>query len=53
LAKPQLPYTPLEGVPLVPVTGAVTVQACVSPDAGWPVLKAFLAAVEETITIGL
>src|SRR4051794_22805251 len=51
--KPQLSYTPPEGVPLSPVTGPVTVQACASPDAGWPVLQAFLAGVQQTLTVGL
>ena len=52
-AKPQLPYAPPDGVPLAPVTATVTVQACASPDAGWPVLSAFLAGVESSVTIGL
>jgi phosphatidylserine/phosphatidylglycerophosphate/cardiolipin synthase-like enzyme len=52
-AKPQLPYTGPDGVTLAPVTGTVTVQACASPDAGWPVLKAFLDDVDSSITIGL
>lgn len=51
-AKPQLAYTG-PGIPLAPVTGPVTVQAAASPDAGWPVLKAFLASVQDTLTIGL
>jgi phosphatidylserine/phosphatidylglycerophosphate/cardiolipin synthase-like enzyme len=52
-AKPQLAYSAPAGVPLAPVTGQVTVEACASPDAGWPVLKSFLAAVGQTLTIGL
>jgi hypothetical protein len=52
-AKPQLPYTAPADATLDEVTGQVTVQACASPDAGWPVLKAFLAGVEQTLTIGL
>ena len=53
VAKPQLPYAPPVGVPLAPVTATVTVQAAASPDAGWPVLSAFLAGVESSVTIGL
>ena len=53
VGKPQLPYAPPAGVALSPVTGTVTVQAAASPDAGWPVLKAFLASVRQIVTIGL
>lgn len=53
VAKPQLPYVGPSGVTLDPVTGPVTVRACASPDAGWPVLQAFLAGVTDTLTIGL
>ncbi|HEX3591966.1 MAG TPA: phospholipase D-like domain-containing protein [Pseudonocardiaceae bacterium] len=50
--KPQLPYTSADAA-LEPVTAQLTVQACASPDAGWPVLKAFLASITDTVTIGL
>lgn len=52
-AKPQLPYSAPAGVALAPISGQLTVEACASPDAGWPVLRNFLAAVTETLTIGL
>jgi PLD-like domain len=52
-AKPQLTYRGPDGVALAPVSGPVTVEACASPDAGWPVLKSFLATVDQTLTIGL
>src|SRR5262249_47780221 len=30
-----------------------SLQVCASPDAGWPVLKAFLGATTESLTIGV
>src|SRR5690242_7894717 len=30
-----------------------TITACASPDAGWTVLRDFLAGVQETLTVGL
>ena len=53
VSKPQIPYSGPDGVSLAPVTGMLRVQACVSPDAGWPVLKAFLDSVQTSVTIGL
>ena len=52
-AKPTLPYTAPPGVALREVSGHAVVHACASPDAGWPALKEFLAAVTESLTIGL
>jgi phosphatidylserine/phosphatidylglycerophosphate/cardiolipin synthase-like enzyme len=40
-AKPQIAYTP------------ATVARHASPDAGWPTLRAFLAATQRTLTVGL
>src|SRR5262249_54132963 len=51
--KPQLAYTPPDGGPLRESSGETTVTACASPDAGWPVLKDFLAGVQDTLTVGL
>ena len=51
--KPQLPYIAPAGVALHETNGETTITACASPDAGWPVLKAFLAGVNDTLTIGL
>jgi PLD-like domain len=51
--KPELPYSGPEGVTLGEVTGQAAVQACASPDAGWPVLKQFLGGVTQSLTIGL
>ncbi len=52
-AKPELAYSGPAEVSLQEISGPVTVQACASPDAGWPVLKDYLAGVTESLTIGL
>jgi phosphatidylserine/phosphatidylglycerophosphate/cardiolipin synthase-like enzyme len=52
-AKPQLPYEPPAGVSLTPVTGTSAFTVHASPDAGWPVLKAFLAGTKRELVIGL
>jgi phosphatidylserine/phosphatidylglycerophosphate/cardiolipin synthase-like enzyme len=52
-SKPELLYAGPDGVPLTEVSGHAVIQACASPDAGWPVLKAFLAGVTQSLTIGL
>jgi PLD-like domain len=51
--KPQLPYTPPDGVALDPVTGAISILCHASPDAGWPTLKEFLSKTQRTLTVGL
>jgi hypothetical protein len=50
--KPQIPYSAPD-VPLNSVSDTVTVQACASPDAGWPMLNAFLGSVDQSLTTGL
>lgn len=52
-AKPQLPYEPPAGVSLKPVSGTSAFTVHASPDAGWPVLKAFLAGTHHELVIGL
>jgi len=51
--KPQIPYTPPDGVALQPVTGNIPITCHVSPDAGWPTLHGFLASTQSTLTVGL
>ena len=38
---------------LDPVEAQATITLSASPDAGWPVLKAFLAGTAQTLTVGL
>jgi hypothetical protein len=51
--KPSIPYSGPDGVTLAPVSGTFGFTCHASPDAGWPTLKAFLAATEKTLTVGL
>jgi PLD-like domain len=53
VAKPELPYSGPPGVTLDPVEAQATLTLSASPDTGWPVLKAFLAATTQTLTVGL
>ncbi|HVP65915.1 MAG TPA: phospholipase D-like domain-containing protein [Anaeromyxobacteraceae bacterium] len=52
-ANPTVPYTPPPGVPLAPVTDRMSLTCSASPDAGWAVLAAFLAAVKQGLTVGM
>lgn len=51
-AKPQIPYT-APNVLLDPVTGTFPIICHASPDAGFPVLRSFLAATKKTLTVGI
>lgn len=51
--KPELPYTAPLDVGLVPVTARTTIHVAASPDAGWAMLRDFLAATKRTLTVGL
>jgi hypothetical protein len=53
VAKPKIGYSGPPGVTLDPVEAQATITLSASPDAGWPVLKAFLAATTQTLTVGL
>ncbi len=53
VAKPELDYSGPAGVTLDPVEAQATITLSASPDAGWPVLKTFLAATTQTLTVGL
>lgn len=53
VAKAQLPYTAPLGMALRPMDVDATIQLSASPDSGWNVLKAFLAATKESLTVGL
>jgi len=53
LAKPHVAYTPPPGESLEPVSGNLTFTCHASPDAGWPTLKAFLAATKSRLIVGL
>jgi phosphatidylserine/phosphatidylglycerophosphate/cardiolipin synthase-like enzyme len=52
-AKEQLAYTAPAGVSPDPVSGVIDLELCASPDAGWPVLRDFLTATQNTLTVGL
>ncbi|POR51939.1 phospholipase D-like domain-containing protein [Bosea psychrotolerans] len=45
----EIKYHPPEGLSLKPVRGTMRVVAHVSPDAGWPVLSAFIADAREQL----
>jgi hypothetical protein len=53
VAKPELSYSGPPGVTLDPVEAQATITLSASPDAGWPVLKAFLAGTAQRLTVGL
>jgi hypothetical protein len=53
VAKPELSYHGPPGVTLDPVEAQATITLSASPDTGWPVLRAFLAATTQTLTAGL
>jgi hypothetical protein len=53
VAKPELSYSGPAGVTLDPVEAQATITLSASPDAGWPVLRAFLAGTARTLTVGL
>jgi phosphatidylserine/phosphatidylglycerophosphate/cardiolipin synthase-like enzyme len=50
--KPELKYQPPD-VPLAPVTDAISITSCASPDAGWSVLQPFLRGVEKRLTVAM
>jgi hypothetical protein len=52
-AVPLTTYEPPADGNLDPVTGAMTVTCHVSPDAGWRTLRAFLAATERKLHLGM
>ncbi|UPT99443.1 phospholipase D-like domain-containing protein [Bradyrhizobium barranii subsp. apii] len=52
-ALPQTTYEPPKGLDLKPVSGAMSITCHVSPDAGWRVLKPFLAATRKSIWLGM
>ncbi|HEY1571809.1 MAG TPA: phospholipase D-like domain-containing protein [Pseudonocardiaceae bacterium] len=51
--KPELTYSAPLDVGLVSVTAPTTIHLSASPDAGWPMLRDFLAGTKETLTVGL
>ncbi|MGD0245915.1 MAG: phospholipase D-like domain-containing protein [Streptosporangiaceae bacterium] len=53
VTKPELSYGGPAGVTLDPIEAQATITLSASPDAGWPVLKAFLAGTAQTLTVGL
>jgi hypothetical protein len=52
-AKPQLDYTGPKGIDLSPVEDEFTITCHSSPDAGWPILSAFLEGTTDRLTVGL
>jgi hypothetical protein len=53
IGKPELDYSGPDGVALEPIEAKAIVHLSVSPDAGWPTLKAFLADTSESLSVGL
>jgi hypothetical protein len=51
--KQQLRYVPPAGASLKAVTDEMTIICHASPDAGWPMLKDFLAGATDTLTVGM
>ncbi len=51
--KPQIPYVPAPHAPLLPVVQSTTLTACVSPDAGFDTLKAFLTGCTSSLLVGM
>jgi hypothetical protein len=51
--KPQLDYTPPDGVALDPVEAQATIHICASPDSGWKMLEPFLQSTTASLTVGL
>jgi PLD-like domain len=51
--KPELDYTPADGVPLNAVQADATIQISASPDSGWKMLKSFLEGTRASLTVGL
>jgi phosphatidylserine/phosphatidylglycerophosphate/cardiolipin synthase-like enzyme len=50
---PAITYTPPEDIALKLVEEEMKVTCHLSPDAGWPVLREFLAATQQRLTIGM
>jgi hypothetical protein len=53
IAKTPLAYTAPPGVTLKPITAQVSLLLSASPDTGWPVLRDFLTATTDTLTVGM
>lgn len=49
----EIKYTPPEGLDLRPVEARMRVIAHVSPDAGWPTLKTFIAGARTRLTVAM
>lgn len=49
----EIKYTPPDGLDLSPVEARMRVIAHVSPDAGWPTLKTFIAAARTRLTAAM
>ncbi|HVI87273.1 MAG TPA: phospholipase D-like domain-containing protein, partial [Dongiaceae bacterium] len=49
----EILYHPPQGEPLTPVKAKMKITACVSPDHGWPVLKAFLGDAKDRLVVGM
>ena len=52
-AKPTVPYSPPAGATLAPVRDRMSLTCSASPDSGWTVLSAFLAATRQALTVGM
>jgi phosphatidylserine/phosphatidylglycerophosphate/cardiolipin synthase-like enzyme len=51
--RPEVPYVPAPGRPLIPMQVTATITAHVSPDAGFAKLSQFLAATQKSLVIGM
>lgn len=49
----EIVYKPPEGAKLREVTARMVVQAAVSPDDGWPMLRDFLAGTKNKLVVGM
>ncbi len=53
LIAEEITYTPPDGVKLEKVTAKMQVTALVSPDIGWPTLKAFINGTKQRLVVGM
>jgi phosphatidylserine/phosphatidylglycerophosphate/cardiolipin synthase-like enzyme len=51
--RTKLQYSGPDGYSLDPIEAEMTIHLSASPDAGWPVLEAFLLGVQQSLTVGM
>lgn len=52
-AKPEITYTAPPNTPLDPIQGNIPITCHVSPDAGWPTCKQFLAGTQNRLKVSM